>query len=341
MSLYELVAGLDVEIDGLRLEQRELEVSSGFTRVTTTIVLTGAGVEGRGEDVTYDAVDHEDVPEPDLRGRSSFADLSSRLDALELFSTPAQRPASGDYRRWGFESAALDLALRQAGISLGEAVGRPYRPVRFVVSTRLDIRPWLALDPSLEFKLDPTSDWDRETMAAIAATDSVRVLDFKAYYTGTIVDQEPDAGLYRAAVELFPAAVLEDVALTDETRAALDGSLERVSWDAPIHSLADVDALEVPPRFLNIKPSRFGSVARLFECIETCLERGMALYGGGQFELGVGRGQIQALASLFYADSANDVAPGGYNAPAPVEGLPRSPLEPPARPDGFSWESRA
>ena len=67
----------------------------------------------------------------------------------------------------------------------------------------------------------------------------------------------------------------------------------------------------------------------------------MALYGGGQFELGVGRGQIQALASLFYADSANDVAPGGYNAPAPVEGLPRSPLEPPARPDGFSWESRA
>ena len=160
MSLYELVAGLDVEIDGLRLEQRELEVSSGFTRVTTTIVLTGAGVEGRGEDVTYDAVDHEDVPEPDLRGRSSFADLSARLDALELFSTPAQRPASGDYRRWGFESAALDLALRQAGISLGEAVGRPYRPVRFVVSTRLDIRPWLALDPALEFKLDPTSDWD-------------------------------------------------------------------------------------------------------------------------------------------------------------------------------------
>ena len=114
-----------------------------------------------------------------------------------------------------------------------------------------------------------------------------------------------------------------------------------MSTRSPIHSLADVDALTIPPRFLNVKPSRFGSVARLFECIETCLARGMTLYGGGQFELGVGRGQIQALASLFYGDSANDVAPGEYNAPEPVPGLPRSPLEPPARPVGFSWESES
>ena len=48
---------------------------------------------------------------------------------------------------------------------------------------------------------------------------------------------------------------------------------------------------------------------------------------------------IQALASLFYADSANDVAPGAYNAPEPAPGLPRSPLPPPSRPAGFSWES--
>ncbi len=41
MNLYDRVAGLDVEIDELRLERRELEVSSGFTRVTTTVVLSG------------------------------------------------------------------------------------------------------------------------------------------------------------------------------------------------------------------------------------------------------------------------------------------------------------
>jgi hypothetical protein len=65
------------------------------------------------------------------------------------------------------------------------------------------------------------------------------------------------------------------------------------------------------------------------------------MYGGGQFELGVGRGQIQVLASLFYADGPNDVAPGGYNETEPRTGLPRSPLEPPPRPIGFSWEEAA
>ena len=42
------------------------------------------------------------------------------------------------YRRWAFESAALDLALRQNGLGLGDALGRAERPVRFVVSTRAE-----------------------------------------------------------------------------------------------------------------------------------------------------------------------------------------------------------
>ena len=40
------------------------------------------------------------------------------------------------YRRWAFESAALDLALRQAGRSLADVLGRA-RPLNFVVSMRL------------------------------------------------------------------------------------------------------------------------------------------------------------------------------------------------------------
>jgi hypothetical protein len=62
------------------------------------------------------------------------------------------------------------------------------------------------------------------------------------------------------------------------------------------------------------------------------------MYGGGQFELGYGRGQVQALASVFYADGPNDVAPGVYNEPVPRAGGPGSPLAPPERPAGFSWE---
>ena len=101
----------------------------------------------------------------------------------------------------------------------------------------------------------------------------------------------------------------------------------RITWDAAIHEWSDVQALPFPPRCLNCKPSRFGSVKRLFDFYDGCAEHGIALYGGGQFELGPGRGQIQLLASLFHPDAPNDVAPAGYNSTEPAAGLPVSPLE--------------
>jgi hypothetical protein len=55
------------------------------------------------------------------------------------------------------------------------------------------------------------------------------------------------------------------------------------------------------------------------------------MYGGGQFELGVGRRHIQVLASLFYPGGPNDVAPSEYNAGGPRPGLPQSQLAPPHR----------
>ena len=52
------------------------------------------------------------------------------------------------------------------------------------------------------------------------------------------------------------------------------------------------------------------------------------MYGGGQYELGPGRPQIQRLASIFYPDGPNDVAPSDYNEGDPRAGLPQSPLPP-------------
>ena len=43
------------------------------------------------------------------------------------------------------------------------------------------------------------------------------------------------------------------------------------------------------------------------------------MYGGGQFELGPGRGQIQYLASVFHPDGPNDVAPTGFKKFASVD----------------------
>lgn len=332
--MYERLRGLELVVDGVRTEQRSVAVSSEFTRVTTLVVLSGRGAEGRGEDVTYTAEDHDWFPSLEPAGATTLGAFSESLDGLTLFAGEPQMPASRDYRRWAFESAALDLALRQAGVSFAEALERGYRPVRFVVSTRGDAFAWLAAAPELELKLDPDNDWDRPFMQRLAATGRVRVLDLKAYYRGTAVDVEPDPVLYGNVVELFPDVVIEDASLEGECGDALRGQEARLSFDAPIHSVDDVRALAVDPGWMNIKPSRFGKLERLLECIDYCDANGIRLYGGGQFELDVGRRQIQALASLFYPDGPNDIAPSEYNAGGPREGLPQSPLPAPTGP-GF------
>jgi hypothetical protein len=88
---------------------------------------------------------------------------------------------------------------------------------------------------------------------------------------------------------------------------------------------------------INVKPSRFGTVEELFAVYEYCEARGIVMYGGGQFELGPGRGQIQYLASIFHPNGANDVAPSGFNAADLSSELPASPMRPPIAPLGFSW----
>jgi hypothetical protein len=160
----------------------------------------------------------------------------------------------------------------------------------------------------------------------LQALDRVRVVDLKAYYRGTSVDLAPDPELYRAIAQELPDAIIEDAWLDDGLRDALAGAEDRLSFDAPVHSLSDLDSLPLEPKWLNIKPSRFGTVRELLETIEACEQRGIRLYGGGQYELGPGRPQIQRLASVFYPDGPNDVAPSAYNEGEPRGGLPQSPL---------------
>jgi hypothetical protein len=227
---------------------------------------------------------------------------------------------------------------------LHEALGRTPAPVDFVVSLRLGEPPTLEplrcrLEPYpwLRFKLDPTSSWTEELIAELVATGAVDSVDFKGYYSGSIVDQPADPVLYGRVAEAFPHAWIEDPALTPETDAVLAPHRDRFSWDAPIHGIADIEALPYPPRMVNIKPSRLGGLRSLLDAYDHCAQRGIGNYGGGQFELGVGRGQNQYLASMFHPDAPNDVAPSGFNLPAPPPGLPPSPLAPAPSPSGFRW----
>jgi hypothetical protein len=348
MSTYERIAELPVTVDGYALDGLARTVSSGFERLTTVIRLQGAGEEGVGEDVTYAADDHraqqELGPVLDLAGPSTFDELAARIGETDLF--PAGAPDMAvfrNYRRWAFESAALDLALRQSGTSLAAALGREPEPVRFVVSSRLGDPPTiepvsrrLAAYPGLRFKLDATPAWTDELIAELVDTGAVDSIDFKGAYKGTVVDVETDPALYRRVAEAFPDAWLEDPDLDPpEAMAALEPHRDRITWDAPIHTVGDILDRPVVPRTVNLKPSRFGSVRALFDAYDFCAERGMGAYGGGQFELGPGRGQIQLLAALFHADAPNDIAPGGYDDLDPAPGLPASPLDPDPEPVGF------
>jgi hypothetical protein len=331
MSTYDPVAGLPLTVESYALEGLEQMVGPDFVRRTTVIRLRGGGEEGVGEDVIYDAEEQLRFQAAgaalDLAGEHTLDSLSQRLEGME------------DYRRWGFESAALDLALRQNGLSLHGVLGREPRPVTFVVSTSLPDGSAERLHSleGMRFKLDPEASWTEELVAELAALDAVDVVDFKEAYTWRAHERTPPPSLYRLVVEALPDALIEDPDVTGEKGEILEPHRHRVTWDAPIHSVADVDALAFPPNVLNSKPSRFGSVKRLFEFYDMCAERGVSLYGGGQFELGPGRGQIQYLASLFHADAPNDVAPSGYNRVPVPAGLPRSPLPPSPASDGFSW----
>ncbi|MEQ8832926.1 MAG: hypothetical protein RIB67_00615 [Miltoncostaeaceae bacterium] len=348
MSTYARVADLPLVIEDHTLSALTMEVGH-FTRVSTVVGLRGMGHEGQGEDVTYEEDDQRAQlglgPVFPVAGEWTLESFSAHLDGLDLFPAGAPvRPPSRHYRRWALESAALDLALRQAGMSLADAVGRTPAPLTFVVSMNLGdpasmgpIERWLARDPGLRFKLDPDGTWTPELARALHATGAVRTVDLKAFYVGTVVDMEPDPELYGMLARELPEAWIEDARVDESTLPALADHLDRITWDAPLESLADITGLDREPRCINIKPSRFGTVRELFSVYDHVAERGIAAYGGGQFELGPGRGQIQYLASLFHPDMPNDVAPVGYNDPDPPADLPSSPLAPAHHATGFRW----
>ena len=351
-AVYDRLAELPLKIEGYELTDHDREFGD-FTRPSTLVHLHGEGKEGIGEDVVYTVLDHIAHRDAgavlDLSAPTTLGEVCDLFGELDLFaSAPPEYEASRHYRRWAYESAALDLALRQNGLAFWEVAERDPKPLRFVCSTRLSsfgddaassstdaIRKRLDKYPGLEFKLDPENDWDAELIAEIAALAPVRVLDLKGMYVGTPVDVDTDPELYRAVAEAFPEAYLEDPDINPETEPVLEPHDDRITWDAPLHSLADVK--ERARKAINSKPSRFGSLKELLEIYEYCEANGIAIYGGGQGEVECGRGQIQYLASLFHAETPNDVAPSGYNDPAVPAGMPASPMNPVPSEVGFRW----
>jgi hypothetical protein len=339
---------LPVLIESYAFERLSAQLAHGFERVTTRVRLKGAGADGVGEDVSpFEGEDdtlHVTEPALALGGEWKLGSLCERLVELrdEQWPVPPQWEMGLRWRNWAFESAALDLALNQAGRPLHEIVGREPAPVRFVNSLGLGDPPTfdpiarrLELHPGLRFKLDVTPAWTPELMEQVAATGAVEIVDFKGQYGLEMGDPAALMAMYERAVAAFPDALLEDAHDLPEVTALLEPESGRISYDAPIASTADLDATPLSPRAVNIKPCRVGDLRTLLDVYAACEARGLIMYGGGMGELDAGRGQIQLLASLFHPDGPNDVAPSGYNVDAPPADLPPSPLAANPAPTGF------
>jgi L-alanine-DL-glutamate epimerase-like enolase superfamily enzyme len=338
VSFADGIAGLPLVVDGYEIERLE----SGYERETMHVRLVGGGQDGLGEDVSP-LEPFAAPPALPLAGEWTLGAFCAHLATLDQWPAPPEWEAMRRYRNWAFESAALDLAVRQDGRALPEILGRALRPVRFVNSLGLGDPPAFEtlqarLDryPALRFKLDADARWTPELVEALAATGAVDIVDFKGQYGLEVADEALLAGMYELVLDRFSDALLEDPHDLPDIAPLVASHVARVSYDAPIHEVADLGATAHAARTVNIKPSRIGSLAMLFAIYDHCERHGVRMYGGGMGELGVGRGQAQLLASMFHADAPNDIAPSPYNAPSLSEGLPESPLE--ARPPaGFRW----
>ena len=347
-SLWPRLAGLPLVIEACEYDRLQAVFAYEFERITTHVRLVGAGADGLGEDVSVHEENgtalHETRPSPALEGEWTLAGFCEHLATLELWPQPPEWEGARQLRNWAFESAALDLALRQAGRSLHDVLGLPAQPVRFVNSLGLGkepsiepLRRRLARSPGVLFKLDVEATWEQALVDDVAATGAVDSIDFKGHSGFEVEDPEALGALYDRVLAAFPDAYLEDPHDLPEIAQRLGDHLERVSFDAPIRSARDIGATPLAGRVVNVKPSRIGSLRALFEVYARCGRERRPMYGGGMGELGVGRGQIELLAALFHADAPNDVAPSAYNEDEPKASLPASPLPPRPEATGFRW----
>ena len=355
MDHWEQLAELPLVVESLAHGRIDPGPGFGEAHASRLVRLAGAGHEGLGEDITL----FMGGTPPDA-GRRRPLDARRALRAARRRRPVAGRAAGvgpaavgvaggGEglremayrWRNWAFESAALDLALAQAGRPLHEVIGREPRPVTYVNSLGLGdpasadtVLRRLERYPRLRFKLDAAVTWTPEIVDALVATGAVHTIDFKGHY-GMEVDRDALPGLYERLLAAFPDALIEDPHDLPEIAALVEPHAARVSYDAPIHTVADLDAVPLRARTFNVKPSRVGRLRDLFALYDACESRGFRLYGGGMGELGVARGQIQLLAAMFSPDGPNDIAPPGFNALDPAPGLPESPLDPDPAATGF------
>src|SRR3954468_23455953 len=104
-STYARIARLPVAIERWELLPLVRDTTSGFTKVSVVIRLSGAGHDGEGEDITWDQIDQIEFLRGGgqltwLRGARTVDDLSTLLGLADLFPVEPIRDSARFYRRW-------------------------------------------------------------------------------------------------------------------------------------------------------------------------------------------------------------------------------------------------
>ena len=348
-SLWPRLAELPLVVEACEYDRLHAVAAYGFDRVTTHVRLAGAGADGLGEDASVFNEDgttlHETRPALPLHGEWTLAGFCAHLAALDLWPQPPEWDGLVRLRTWAFAAAALDLALRQAGRPLHDALGLEPRPVRFVNSLGLGevpsiepLRRRLARSPGVRFKLDAEADLDagarrRDRRNRRGRHDRLQgpVRPGGQGSRGARRPVRPRAGgvsdtrIWRIRTTC-PGSRSGSASTSSGCRTTRRSEAPRTSARRRLGA-----------RVVNVKPGRIGGLRELFEVYARCERERRPMYGGGFGELGVGRGQIQLLAALFHADAPNDVAPSAYNEDDPPGSLPGSPLPPRPAATGFRW----
>jgi hypothetical protein len=283
------LADLPVVIDDAACGIRTVLVPSyGGPRPTSTVRLTGAGRIGEGEHVGFTDDAHAafqaTLDRWDLGGSWRIASLAHAMRERGLHP----------YDRAAIEMAAVELALRQRATTLGTLAGVVPRPIRTVVSFGRvpDPAAEAARHPDVALKVDVDPAWPDAGWRALAATGRVEILDWKG---------GGDDASFARALAWLPGVLHEDPA--EPFPADIGRTL---AVDAAITEPAALDALA--PVACNLKPARMGSLLDALRTAARCERRGILVYVGGMFEIGVGRRQLRDLASVLCPDAPNDLA---------------------------------
>ena len=344
MPLYDLVSDLPLDDRGPVLRDRRGRGLAGVHAQDDDVTLAGGGLgrSGRGRHLRPRRARRRPARRASssrarwtidsLSPRASTSSTSSRTASRTRPPTATTGAGRSSRRRSTWRSTRPDARSR-------EALGRePPRPLRFVSSTRARrSTAGSRSTPTCASSSTRPPSGRTSSSPTLAARGDVDVVDLKGAYHGTAVDNPPDAGALPAGRRgASPTPGSRTRRSTPETDAVARAP-PRADHLGRADPLLSPTSRRCRSRRAASTASRRAS-ARSRACSSSTTaapSTGSRLYGGGQFELGVGRGQIQLLAALFHPDGPTTSLPAATTRPSRMPGLPVSPLDPRPAPTGF------